>query len=221
MSTNNNNYDPKKCTYENIVRISAGKSVNQMCEIVAKGICNGPHHYINMFKVYYCWLGGHRGAYIAIAALVTIFTFLWLNYIRRTYYTRPIYKFRTTLGLSDHMAEAVLVPLAYGIVPLIVRFQGAHKNMSFSFNMAATLGSMFTLTAFVIAVCAIVLKISKKADQGKILINLLFIVIGCVLMLLIGIKREVTWVDGVVFIALWIFYLLMQFMKGYIDRSKF
>lgn len=164
--------------------------------------------------------GGSKGAYIGLVILISVICFLWLNYVRRSYFVRPIFKLRRALGINGNLAEAILVPIAYGIVPLIVRIQGAHKNMEFSFNLSASLGSMFTLCGFVIGVCAVVLKISKPVNASKVMINLLFILISVALMIILGLKREVDLIDGFVFLGAWFVYLAFLYLNGY-KKGKF
>ena len=207
-------YNPKLCNYSHLSTLAKTKSSAQMCAEVANGICDGPHHYFNMFKVHYCMFGGSKGAYIGLVILISVICFLWLNYVRRSYFVRPIYKLRRALSMNSNMAEAILIPIAYGIVPLIVRIQGAHKNMSFSFNMSASLGSMFTLCGFVIGVCAVVLKVSRPVNAAKVSINLLFIVISVLLMLILGLKREADLIDGIVFVGAWVVYITFLYLNG-------
>lgn len=123
------------------------------------------------------------------------------------------------MKLNGTIAEALLLPLAYGVVPLIVRLQGAHKNMTFSFNLSASLGSMFTLCAFVIGLCAVVLKVSKPVSAGKVTLNLIFILIAASLMLIIGLKKEADFIDGCVFIGAWLVYIAFLFLNEY-QHSK-
>ena len=103
-----------------------------------------------------------------MAALITVFAFLWINYVRRTYYVRPLIKLRKKLNLSSTIAETVLIPLAYAIGPVIVSVQGATKDMEFSFALSSTLGTVLNLSGFIIGICAVVLRLSKKYDPGKI-----------------------------------------------------
>lgn len=214
-------YNPNLCTYSNLKTLmSKYKTSEEMCKFVANGICNGPHHYLNTYKLYFCYLSENKGLFILITVISIILLFLSLNYIRRSYYARPVLNFRKVLGISDFMSEVVLVPLAFGIVPLAIRLQGAYKDVDLSFNMAATLGSMLTLSTFVIAVCAIVLKLSRKVDKGKLLIDVIFIVISCVLIFVVGLKREVQWIDALILIGFWFVYVFMVFSKGVAERSK-
>jgi Ca2+/Na+ antiporter len=157
---------------------------------------------------------GSKGAYIGLVITISVICFLWLNYVRRSYFVRPIFKLRRKLGINGNIAEALLIPMAYGVVPLIVRLQGAHKNMDFGFNLGASLGSMFTLSAFVVGVCAVVLKVSKPANVAKVSINLLFILIAVSLMLILGLKKEVDLIDGLVFIGAWFVYLAFLYLNG-------
>lgn len=214
-------YNAQLCTFSSLKTLMEKyKTAEQMCKFVANGICNGPHHYLNMYKLYFCYLNEHKGTFILLTTILAIFLFFSLNYIRRAYFARPILNLRKVLGISDTMAEVILVPFAFGIVPLFMRLQGAYKDVSYSFNMAGTLGSMLTLTAFVIGICSIVLKISRKVDQKKVMIDLVFILVCCFLIFLIGLKREVEWMDGIVLVGLWIVYLFIIFWKGIVDKSN-
>ena len=191
-----------------------------MCQEVANGVCNGPHHYFNMFKLHYCTFGGSKFLFISVVILITMVCFLWLNYVRRSYYVRPIMKLRNKLGLNGQFSEAILVPLAYGIVPLIIRIQGAQKNIDFNFNLSASLGSMFTLGAFIIGLSAVLIKVSKTMDSTKITINLLFTVVALALMMLLGLKKEADYIDGVIFVGAWVAYLLFIHLNSEKNGKK-
>ncbi len=214
MSTNPPTYNAKLCVYSHLASLEKIKSMAQMCTEVANGICNGPHHYFNMFKIHYCFFKGSTAAYISLVILISIISFLWLNYVRRSFYARPIFKLREKLGINGNLAEAITVPLAFGIVPLMVSIQGAHKNTDFSFALGTSLGSMLTLSCFVIGVCAVVLKISKPGDSAKITINLLFTVSACILMVILGFKKSVDLIDGVVFLGAYLVYLAFLYLNG-------
>lgn len=127
---------------------------------------------------------------------------------------RPLIKLRKKLNLSSTIAETVLIPLAYAIGPVIVSVQGATKDMEFSFALSSTLGTVLNLSGFIIGICAVVLRLSKKYDPGKIVLNLVFIFIAMVLMLILGFKRSVDWVDGLVFLGAWLAYVKFMFLNS-------
>jgi len=126
----------------------------------------------------------------------------------------PLIKLRKRLSLSSTISETVLIPLAYAIGPVIVTIQGATKNMEFSFALSSALGTVLNLSGFIIGICAVVLRISKKYDSGKIILNLLFVVIAMILMLILGFKRSVDWVDGLIFLGAWIAYVKFMFLNS-------
>lgn len=192
-----------------------------MCDEVAKGICNGPHHYFNMFRLHYCFFSGSKFKYLLLASLITIVTFLWINYVRRTYYVRPLIKLRKKLNLSSTISETVLIPLAYAIGPVIVSIQGATKDMEFSFALSSTLGTVLNLSGFIIGICSVVLKLSRKYDPGKIALNLVFIVIAMILMLILGFKRSVDWIDGLIFLGAWLAYVKFMFLNAMTSGKVF
>lgn len=215
-------YNPSLCTYSNIkLLLSKHPTSSEMCKQIAQGICNGPHHYFNTYKLYFCYLNENKGLYILISTFLLFITFFSLNYIRRNFYTIPVLNFRKILGISDFMSEAILVPLSFGIVPIFIRIHGSYKDLDLSFNYGATVGTMLTLSCFVIGICSVVLKLSRKVDKGRFLLDMVFIGIGCFMLFVVGAKREVEWIDAVVMIGLWIVYLFMVFWKGLVDKSKF
>lgn len=126
----------------------------------------------------------------------------------------PLIKLRKRLSLSSTISETVLIPLAFAIGPVIVTIQGATKNMEFSFALSSALGTVLNLSGFIIGICAVVLRISKKYDSGKIILNLLFVVIAMILMLILGFKRSVDWVDGLIFLGAWIAYVKFMFLNS-------
>lgn len=221
MSSNSTTYDPLKCTYTGIQeQLKTIKTSQEACNAIANGICNSPHHFINVYKIYFCYLDQKKIAFLAIAIVSILFLFLWLNFVRRSFFSRPVYKLRKRLGISDFMAEATLVPLSFGIVSIAIRLNAAYKDVDFVFNVSSTVGSMFTLTTFLIATCAIVLRVSSAVDKGKALIDLIFIIVAVCLIFLVGIKQQAHWVDSVVLISLWVVYLAMVWWRGITESSK-
>jgi len=208
------------CTYESINNSPETKL--QKCETVAKGVCNFPGHYINFFKIYYCKFEGSDPVYITFCIVATIWLLLMMNFIRRSFYVSPLFQLRKLLGVNGRMAEITIVPFAYGIVPFIVRGQAAWHNIPYKFNIAASLGGMFALTAFVIGISSLVIGKSKKVNKVYFVIDVIFGILACVLYGLICAEERVSLIQGVVFVMLWMLYLLINFFfEKKVPMSKF
>lgn len=216
MSSNSTAYSRDQCTYRNIQEQL--KKANG-CSNIANGICNSPHHFVNVYKIY-CQFRQNNTIYMVTGMVGILFLLLWLNYIRRSFFTRPVHKLRKRLGISDFMAEATLLPLSFGVVPMAIQLNASYKDVDFVFNASSTIGSMFTLASFVIATCAIVLRVSRRMDKGRILIDLIFIIATIGLIFMIGLKEKAEWVDSIMLITLWVVYLAMSWWRGVTDSGK-
>jgi Ca2+/Na+ antiporter len=192
----------------------------EKCQILAHGFCDSPNHYINVFRVYYCFLNGNNTIYITFSVTMVIFLFSLIGHIRRAYFTRPLMKLRRLLGIKSILAEMVTIPLASGIGPLLVRLQAATHNLDFQFNLAATLGAMFAMNAFGIGISAFALGFSKRVDLTQLGISLGASFLALMLMFLICEQKTITTMHGFVFIFIWVFYLFVIGVRVKEDKRK-
>ena len=190
-----------------------------MCEVIAHGVCKADDHYFNFFDLYYCKLGGSSVYYVALTLPFLVILFLWMNYIRRQFLVKPILKLRRTLDIPDYVSEAFLVPLSFGMVPLLVRIQAAQKNLDFSFSLGASLGGLWTVLGFMIGICSMILRISKRVQVSSIILNMIFIMISILLQAYIGFSTKITPIKSSAFLITYVLYLIIFFFKSYRDRQ--
>lgn len=216
MSIQNDN---QYCTYEFIS--SSQLNDKELCQTLAKGYCDTKLHYANFFSIYYCKLQKNMPLYLLITIPALLLIFLWTNYIRRQFLARPILKLRKSLGLPGYVSEVFLVPIAFGIVPIFVRLQGAQKNLDFSFNLGATLGGLWTIMGFVVGICAMILRISKRYDLIVVTLSHLFVAAWLLIIQYIGHDKKIGWEYAALLIGLYFVYFgIFCFRQRSIIKSK-
>lgn len=213
MNLSFSEYIYKNCSYEAIQPSPETKA--QKCITVAQGICNPTNNYLNLYSLYYCHLNGSDSLYITFTIIAVIWLLTMLNYIRRTFFVPPLMKLRRVLGISSNIAEKTILPFSYGIVPFIVRIQGAYQGLPSSFNFGATLGGILALGAFSFGVCAIVVGRSKKVVKKDFILDIFFCVLGIALFMLFGFEGRVKLWHGIVMIGIWVSYIVSIFLSGY------
>lgn len=212
MNNHNSQYDKLKCSYDYITNSFKGTAQDK-CLKIADGFCNSPNHYINIFQVYYCWLSMNNPLQIALSMVAIVWLFAMINYVRRKYFVQPLMKLRKVLGVKSAFAEYVTIPLAYGISPLIVRLQGAVHDLDFGFNLGGTLGALYSLNAFSLGACAVVLAFSRKVDMGNLKFNLGFLLAVIILYGMISLQGYIQLLHGVIFIFGWALFIFFANMK--------
>src|SRR3990167_8434162 len=96
-------------------------------------------HYLNMYETYYCRLQQSKALYIFFEVAAFAYLLVTLNYIRRTYYIQHIQKLRRILKLPDFVAESILLPVSYGVVPIFIRILASINRLAFSFHTGANI----------------------------------------------------------------------------------
>lgn len=114
---------------------------------------------------------------------------------------------RHLLGFSSLFSEAIIVPLVYGVIPLVVRIQGGMKALSYSYNAGITMGTMFAISTLVIGLAALVSKNTKKIRPSLFYINLAFILTSVVIIVSTGIRGYATNTEGVFMMIIWLVYI--------------
>lgn len=212
--TNNLQYVYENCSYTVIQ--NSPETMEQKCQTVAHGICEPTDNYLNFYTVYYCFMGGNNALYLTFTGIAVVWLLVMLNYIRRTFFVPPLMKLRKTLGISSSMTEKIILPFSFGIVPFIVRVQGSYQNLSFNFNMGATLGGMFSLSAFAFGMCSLVIGRSKRVPNKIFTFDIFYSILACVLFFVIGSSGKVHLWHGIMMIGIWLMYII----SGYVTENE-
>lgn len=191
------------CAYSFISSLSKA----ELCSEVALKACNFHRHYINVFRLYYCTLDSQDLLFHLISLLLFFIALISLNYVRRTYFVPFIFQTRTSLRLGGNLAEAVLIPIAYGVIPALMRIQASYKSVPIQFNTGVGMGTMFLICTLVIGVACIYIKRSDTIDFTRALTSYGFMVLTVFVYLILGVTRQLNWPEGLGMIALWVVYV--------------
>lgn len=211
-------YKYDNCSYAAIQK--SPETMAQKCQTVAHGVCQPSNNYLNLYSLYYCHMGGSNWLYIAFTIVAVIWLLTMLNYIRRTFFVPPLMKLRKTLGISSNMTEKIILPLSFGIVPFIVRVQGAYQNLDFEFNLGATLGGMFAILGFSFGVCSLVIGRSKKVKQGMLNFDVVFGLVACGIIWSFANSKFIHLWHGVIMIGVWIVYAVGGYFMEKEEESR-
>lgn len=201
-----------QCTYAFLSQNKGAAA--ELCKGFALKNCGSSFQYVNFFKIYYCNLGGQPFLLLAVIILVGGLTMLTMDYLRKAYLLRPLLRLRRATGISDNMAEALLIPLAFGIGPLCLRMQAGLRNLEPSFNFGASLASTYLLITLVMGMSAIWIGTSHRTSRSMLLIDFTFIVLAVCLYFGMGMLKSVIWLDGVVLTIIWLLYLLFVYISN-------
>ena len=196
-----------KCTYEFIKKQKIDTA--DLCNKVAHGFCSHHGHYFNLFHLHYCTLKGSKPLFLVVISALACAVLLAMNFVRKSYFVKPVLKMRKKLGLTSTLAEAVLIPIAFGIGPLFMRIQAGYQDITPSMNFGASLGTMFFILTLVIGSASIWVRRSSPVRMKPFFVNLVFSVAGLVVYCGIGLTDEVATLDGVTLIILWLMYLVV------------
>ena len=180
-----------------------------MCEEVGKGMCSHGH-YFNMFKMYYCYLNQSRSLYYIFVFVFFTYMMLSLNFIRRTYFIQHIQRLRKIMSLPDFVAESILVPVSYGIVPIFIRILSSVNKVDFSFQTGSNIGACFNLTTLFTGVCAMKIGMSPKIDLPMFKLNMIFVFIGNLLHLPLGSRKVVNHIDALLYFGMFGVYMMCR-----------
>ena len=220
-----NEYDKTKCNYEYIQTTLKTSTWEEKCNLIAKGFCNTKNHFINPYKVYYCLMSKQsytNALFVVLTALSLILIFLYMNHIRRRYFTRPLLNLRSILGISGPMAEVTILPIIYSITPLLIRLQGATHNLDFTFNMGGNLGTLFTFLTFSVGLCSMIIGKSAQVNSMDFLVNIVFMILSLGVCFLMAYFKKADYSEGILLVFLYIVYLTLRWcISGTTKKGNF
>ena len=186
------------------------------CEKIGKQLCAG-HHYFNMYKVYYCHLAESRVQYMIFVFVFFAYMMINLNYIRRTYFIQHIQRLRRSLGLPDFVVESILVPVSYGVVPIIIRVIASYEEVNFHFQTGANIGACFALITLFTGLCVLKIGEPSLVDMEMFCLNTVFIILGNLLHLPLGFRKVINYIDSCTYIFIFCVYMVFRF---YLSRKR-
>jgi hypothetical protein len=198
------------CNYEKLTQLMAQVAPHDRCERIGKSLC-ASGHYFNMYKVYYCHLAESKWTYMLFVFVFFAYMMLNLNYIRRTYFIQHIQGLRKSLHLPDFVAESILLPVSYGIVPIFIRIIASYTQVDFHFQTGANLGACFALITLFTGMCAMKIGVSPPVDMEMFFLNTTFVILGNLLHLPLGFRKVVNRIDGIFYLILFSVYMVCRF----------
>ncbi len=199
------------CNYDKLTQLMAQIAPQDRCERIGKTLC-ASGHYFNMYKVYYCHLSESKWTYMLFVISFFAYMMLNLNYIRRTYFIQHIQGLRKTLQLPDFVAESILLPVSYGIVPIFIRIIASYTQVDFHFQTGANLGACFALITLFTGMCAMKIGVSPPVDMQMFFLNTSFVILGNLLHLPLGFRKVVNRIDGIFYLILFSLYMGCRFI---------
>lgn len=175
-------------------------------------------HYLNMYETYYCRLQQSKALYIFFAVAAFAYLLVTLNYIRRTYYIQHIQKLRRILKLPDFVAESILLPVSYGVVPIFIRILASINRLAFSFHTGANIGACFNLITLFTGLCALNIDNPPKVDMQMFTLNAVFVILGNLLHIPLGIRKVINMLDSMLYFL--IFFLYMMCRWYFANKAK-
>lgn len=151
--------------------------------------------------------------FILMCAAFMIVLFLSMNHIRRRYFVTPILELRAIVGISGPMAEITILPIMKSIAPLLIRLQGATHRLDFSFNLGASLGSMFNSIGFSVGISALILGYSSQIEMSNFLMHSAFLLAAIGFYFFICNNESVGLVDSIVSIAAWFMFVVIRWLQ--------
>lgn len=211
---------PMNCTYSELNRLKI--PIEEKCQQIAKGICKEKYSIINPYELYYCQLNESDTFFIISSSLALVLLYISSNYIRRRYFSPPLLSLRRVLGVSGSMAELVIIPIASGMVSLSFRIQAVLLNSPLELHFCDSLGSILYLTCVNLGVASFLLKKSKILNPRKLVFDLIYSSIPCLLYTLVSLGKSISLFVGVFISGIWIFYLAWNLLiKFYKKKCKY
>jgi Ca2+/Na+ antiporter len=198
------------CNFDKLTQLMAQMAPQDRCERIGKTLC-ASGHYFNMYKVYYCHLSESKWTYMLFVFAFFAYMMLNLNYIRRTYFIQHIQALRKSLHLPDFVAESILLPVSYGVVPIFIRIIASYTQVDFHFQTGANLGACLALITLFTGMCAMKIGVSPPVDMEMFFLNTTFVILGNLLHLPLGFRKVVNRIDGILYLLLFSIYMVCRF----------
>ena len=201
------------CDYSTINSFS---SIKEKCSFVSN---NCPYEYINFYSYHYCIM---KGSVPLPSVSIIIFLFLLFFILSSTsdiFLSSAITKIIEAFNINQNIAAVTLLAFGNGAPDVISSLVASSEPEGISFSISSLIGTGLFISSFVLGL--IVYKAKEISLNSKMFNRNLFLyLISLFLIILIGIKKNISIIDSIGFILIYLLNILLSFIDDRKAKKK-
>ena len=196
-------------------KINSFLSLEEKCQFISS---NCPYNYINFYSLYYCLLNSSVIPFIILSVIFLITLFFILSSTSDLFLSTAMVKLIETYNINQNVAAVTLISFGNS-APDVISSLVASENDNISFSLGSMMGSGMFITSFVLGLVVfkgkdiMVNSFMFNKDLGLYLVALMIIIV-------IGIKKHINFVDSFAFISIYIINVLVAYFQGKKIKNK-
>jgi len=196
-------------------KINSFLTIEEKCQFISS---NCPYNYINFYSLYYCLLNSSVIPFIILSVIFLITLFFILSSTSDLFLSTAMVKLIETYNINQNVAAVTLISFGNS-APDVISSLVASENDNISFSLGSMMGSGMFITSFVLGLVVfkgkdiMVNSFMFNKDLGLYLVALMIIIV-------IGIKKHINFVDSFAFISIYIINVLVAYFQGKKIKNK-
>ena len=190
-------------------KINSLLTIEEKCQFISS---NCSYNYINFYSLYYCLLKSSVFPFIILSILFLIILFFILSSTSDLFLSTAMVKLIETYNINQNVAAVTLISFGNS-APDIISSLVASENDNISFSLGSMIGSGMFITSLVLGL--VVFK-GKDIMVNSYMFNrdLILYLIALGIVIIIGIKKYINFVDSLSFISIYILNVLLAYFQG-------
>ena len=210
----------QQITCDHASLISAAFSLGDKCEQISAA-CASQQEMFNFFRLYLCHLNANNVVFAVFALLLAIFMTKFLIAVIDEYMAPAIVELCDYFKMSEALAGVTLIAFANGLSEVITVLMVSDSPAG---DISYTIGTLYGTGLFIMAmVIALAIQASPKpvkVFKSTIYRDVGFYIIATGMILFMAYKGEVTWVDGLLMLGLYILLVCLVVIQDILSKTE-